>query len=664
MPDRIDHRLILPTDWHQTAIFSFKCYLLVSLVFSVIGLVMGLPSAYGLGSIFGFSGRKLLILLPLLLSFLLSLLGFVLLETQYAKQAINLGHWILSRLRNLGVVNWILWLMMILVYGLSFLRSINLPGFASIPQIWFFGHIALLGALLLCATKKVKPLQSLLITFSVYGMFLWVIYYVPDVTHYPLTLYWSESSHYYNASLIFSRSIYGQQQLLSFLNPSRYLLQSLPFVVPSLPLWFHRLWQVLLWLGLTLASALALTKRIKPTGIDLQLGVTAWFFMFCFQGPVYYQLMVVILIVLLGFKKEKLGLSLGVVAIASLWAGISRVNWFPVAGLLAVTLYVLEIPYEDKSFWEYWRWPIFAVIVGMLFAFSSQAIYAVISGQHSAFFSLSFGMPLLGYRLLPNEAFGLGVIIWTLVATLPALLIILWLILPRLSMWKSLRLLALLSILVALMVAGLVVSSRIGGGNNIHNMDSFLVILAVITVYVTFNRFTPDKVGENKLRALPVPLVMLAFLVPLLFVFNVLRPLPTLDTGRAWADIQQVKTIIDDYRSENDEILFINQRHLLTFDVIEDVELVAEYEKIDLMEMAMASNHVYLNQFWDDLENHRFDLIISEPLRIIFRPSTDRFAEENNAWVDLVAIPLLDSYEILSELRNSDMVVLIPKAGD
>ena len=646
------------------AVISLRYFFLVSVVFSILGLVIGLPSAYGLGSIIGFSGRHLLSLFPVFFSLFLGIMGLFLLHTQLAKTIIILGRKLLSYLRMIGKINWVVWGIMILVYGFSYLFEISMPFFSNIPDIWKIGHIALLGALFLCGAPLIKPLNSLMITFSVYGILLWVFYFVPDVTSYPLTLGWSESSHYYYASLIFSRLIYGQQAPLSILNPSRYVLQSIPFMVPSLPLWFHRLWQVMLWLGLTIACALALTKRINPTGNVLKLAVTAWFFMFIFQGPVYYQLLIVVLIILLGFKRENLWLSLGFVIIASLWAGISRVNWFPVAGMLAVTLYVLENPYDGKTFWQYWRWPIMAVIVGMALAFSSQAVYVVLSGQPPEFFVMSFGMPLFVYRLLPNEAYGLGVIVWTLIAIAPALLIIFWCVVPRLSEWKILRLMALLAILVALMVAGLVVSTRIGGGNNIHNMDSFLVALAVITVYVASNRFVPDHPRPKQDQLISFPLVMFAFIIPLISVVNMLRPLPDLDKARAWSDIRQVERFINDFQSENGEILFIHQRHLLAFNMLEDIELVVEYEKVDLMEMAIASNEIYLSEFWEDLENHRFDLIVSEPLRIVFRPSTDRFAEENNAWVESIAVPLLDSYEILTEMLDSNMVVMVPKSAD
>jgi len=643
---------------------SLKNFFLASVLFSILGLAIGLPDAYGLGSIFGFSGSKLLELFPIFLSLVIGMLGLFLIQTPYAKAMIFLGRKVHGVLSAFGMLNWFVWAIVILAYGYSFLYGIDTPIFSRTPDIWIFGHIALLGALFMSAAPFGQPSSSLLITFSVYGMLLWVFYFVPDVTDYPLTLAWSESSHYYYASLIFSRLIYGQQAPLSILNPSRYILQSIPFVVRSLPLWFHRLWQVMLWLGLTIACASALTKRLNPNVNVQKIVVTAWFFMFVFQGPIYYQLLIVVLIILLGFKKENLWRSFGFVIIASIWAGISRVNWFPVAGMLAVTLYVLESPYGEKTFWQYWHWPIMAVIVGMALAFSSQAIYVMLSGQSPDYFVMSFSMPLFGYRLLPNEAYGLGVIVWTLIAIFPALLINFWCVVPRVSEWKNLRLMSLLAILVALMAAGLVVSARIGGGDNIHNMDSFLVALAVITVYIVFNQFIPDHPSSTKAQPISFPLVIFAFLIPLTTVVNMLRPLPDLDKARAWSDIRQVERFISDFQNENGEILFIHQRHLITFNLIEDIELVNEYEKVDLMEMAMASNEIYLNEFWEDLENQRFDLIVSEPLRIVFRPSTDRFAEENNAWVESVAVPLLDSYVILSEMLDSNMVVMVPKSGD
>jgi len=649
---------------HHQAKKSIRYYLLISVMFNIMGLVFGLPPAYGIGSILGFSGRMLLELSPYFFSIMLALMGWISLGTRHAKTVINYGRRVMSVIKRLRSFNWVFWSASILLFGLGVLLDLGNSLLTIFPLIWLFGHFVLLGVLFTYGTGRFTLAQSMLVTFSVYGVILWVIYYLPNINNYPLTLSWSETSHFYYASLIFSRSIYGQWAPLSILNPSRYLLQSLPFLVPSLPLWFHRLWEVVLWLGISFASAVALSNRIKPTDKLLKLVLLAWFILFCFQGPIYFQLMLIILIVLLGFNKDKLGFSLVCVAAASLWAGISRVNWFPVAGMLAVTLYVLEMPYDSKSFWKYWRWPIVVVILGMILAFGSSFVYSAISGQNPEYFIMSFRMPLLGYRLLPSKAYGLGIIILTIIAGLPALLIVFWRILPQVRQWHALRLLALLSIVISLMATGFVVSARIGGGNNIHNLDSFLVILGVITAYVAFNRFIPDKPVDDQIKHLPMPLVLLAFVIPIVSMLNVLRPISKPDRQQAWTNIQLVQDLIDLAQEDTGEILFIHQRHLLIFNLIDNVDMVHAYEKVDLMEMAMANNQAYLQEFWDDLQNQRFDLIITEPIYIIIRPSTDLFAEENNAWVAHVSIPLLQSYEIVSEMRKSNMLVLAPKGGD
>jgi len=185
----------------------------------------------------------------------------------------------------------------------------------------------------------------------------------------------------------------------------------------------------------------------------------------------------------------------------------------------------------------------------------------------------------------------------------------------------------------------------------------------VIAAYVGFNRFEPDDREKAKPAALPLSLVVLALIIPVMFALDMLRPIPQLDHKRAWADIQQLQQVIDETVSDGGEVLFIQHRHLLTFNMIEGVSLVPEYEKVFLMEMAMSDNQVYLNLFRQDLENHRFDLIIVSPLAIITRPDTDVFGEENNVWVERVAQPLAASYYAIIDLRESDLSILAPKVA-
>ncbi len=489
---------------------------------------------------------------------------------------------------------------------------------------------------------------------------LWAVYWIPDVQTYPLALDWSETTWFYDASLFFSERIYGFRAPLSSLHPSRYLLQSVPYLIPGLALWAHRFWQVVLWIGLSLAGGLGLCKRIKPANRWLELGITAWFVLFTFQGPVYYHLMVVIIIVLFGFNKQHLGRSLIWVMIASIWAGISRVNWFPVAGLLGATLYILEKPQEDRSFWQYWRWPVLASLIGLMVGFGSQAVYAGISGRAAEDFVSAFRSPLLFYRLLPNEAFGMGVLLMLAVASLPPILFILRRLLSKWQAWQPLRLMGLLTILLALMLSGLVVSAKIGGGNNLHNLDAFLVFLAVTVMYLLFNRFIPDQPDDLPQPITPIVLILLMGFIPTLFLLNSLRPYGNRDTDRAWDDITQVQALIDAWALEEGEVLFIQNRHLLTFGLIDGVKLVPEYEKVFLMEMAMSENETYLNHFRDDIESQRFDLIVIEPLFYYEKKSTEVFSEENNAWTKHVSRTLDQSYEVIFESEQSGLSVLIP----
>ena len=50
-----------------------------------------------------------------------------------------------------------------------------------------------------------------------------------------------------------------------------------------------------------------------------------------------------VILVLWGFDATHFWRNLVLVLVASLWAGISRVNWLPVPGMLAAALYLLEV---------------------------------------------------------------------------------------------------------------------------------------------------------------------------------------------------------------------------------------------------------------------------------------------------------------------------------
>jgi hypothetical protein len=109
------------------------------------------------------------------------------------------------------------------------------------------------------------------------------------------------------------------------------------------------------------------------------------------------------------------------------------------------------------------------------------------------------------------------------------------------------------------------------------------------------------------------------------------------------------------------EVLFMDQRQLLTFGNIQDVPLVNEYEKKYMMDQAMAGDQTYFEQFYRDLADQRFSLIITEPLFTRIKDSSDSFGEENNAWVRWVAEPLLCYYAPARKIQSVDVQLLVPR---
>ncbi len=111
------------------------------------------------------------------------------------------------------------------------------------------------------------------------------------------------------------------------------------------------------------------------------------------------------------------------------------------------------------------------------------------------------------------------------------------------------------------------------------------------------------------------------------------------------------------------EVLFMDQRQLLTFGYIQDLPLVSEYEKKYNMDMAMANNQAYFQEFYADLAKQRFKLIISNPLRVIEKSQVDNFGDENNSWVEWVAKPVLCYYEPIETMKAIRVQLLVPRSN-
>ena len=221
-----------------------------------------------------------------------------------------------------------------------------------------------------------------------------------------------------------------------------------------------------------------------------------------------------------------------------------------------------------------------------------------------------------------------------------------------------LRALGLWGAMLLLFAAGLVVSAKIGGGSNLHNMDSYVVILLFWGGALWGRCMVTEKPGAG--LATPWLLVVLAALMPIFPLVLSGNPLPIRDYAQAQYELSELRNDVLP-AAESGPVLFIWQRHLLTMGLIDGVALEPEYETVELMEMAMSNNRAYLEKFYADLREHRFIMIVAMKQNP-FTQEVDRpFAEENNIWVEQVAQPLLRYYRPMRLLDGSLVEILVPR---
>jgi hypothetical protein len=109
------------------------------------------------------------------------------------------------------------------------------------------------------------------------------------------------------------------------------------------------------------------------------------------------------------------------------------------------------------------------------------------------------------------------------------------------------------------------------------------------------------------------------------------------------------------------EVLFLDQRQLLTFGEVAGVPLVMDYELKDVVNQAMASNQAFFEGFYQDLARGRFSLIVSPPIETELRGRAHPFGEEDDAQVLYLYRPLLEYYEPVIRLDEVSIWLLRPR---
>jgi hypothetical protein len=273
-----------------------------------------------------------------------------------------------------------------------------------------------------------------------------------------------------------------------------------------------------------------------------------------------------------------------------------------------------------------------------------------------------FAQPLLWYRLLPNSTYREGIILALLLACGPLILLLVGLAVKK--DWKLnwlQRIMYPFSLLVFL-GGGLVASVKIGGGSNLHNLDMFMVSLAILSG-LALSALTPSS--ASRWSAYRLVLIGLTVLIPAWSAYQGGGPLQLPGENQVRQALEVIQTRADE-ASQQGEVLFMDQRQLLTFDYIHGITLVPDYEKKYVMDQAMANNVSYFRDFYQDLSDQRFSMIVTNPMFTKIKESDFRFAEENNAWVRWVAEPVMCFYKPVRKIPGDvleafNIQLLVPR---
>ena len=566
-------------------------------------------------------------------------------------------------------IRWIGWVALIIslvgytvVFTVPFIQKLfSGEEWVRLLTFWYFSLIGMIAVKILWPDRTwFASLVSVVLIQTVFHLLVANYSYV---TNYPFAMGWSETSRYYHPSFFLSEFVYGKQYPLPIINPSLHLVLALPYLFDA-PLWMHRFWHVsarVLFLGVT---SLILVNRIATRNVNGRLLVVIWVFLYLLVGPLYFHLTIPVILVLFGYSSHNDRRNWLVLFLASAWSGWSRVNWYPVPAMLMAVLYVLKTPYKGKKVFQYLWKPALWGILGMVTAFAFQRIYIAISGvENSNYFYTSLVSDLLWYRLFPSATFPTGILPTAIMVSFPIWLVIYWVLRTRKDNIHPLRLLLLFMAVSALFISGMLVSLKIGGGADLHNMDAYFLVILIVAGYFVFARFHREDGELDQPLSLHWVVVILLIAIPVWSQVKSNVGIKTYDSSRTDAVLSDLQEGVDQVNSQGGEILFITQRHLISMGMLQNVTIIPEYEREDLMEMAMGNNSEYLGKFRADMENQRFSLIVVDVLKFQYLGPERSFGEENNVWVRRIMKPILCNYRLDTVFPEDDIALYVPQTG-
>ncbi len=540
-----------------------------------------------------------------------------------------------------------------------------------ILHLWCFVSMVVISNWLLTSNDaNLFSLKSTIQSILLIGAIFLIGDRFKEITDYPFSMYWSEGNRLWDYSLLFGSERYlypSTKPIFAFLDLGRQSLWGLPFIFNNIGIAAMRAWNVLLFTATYFLLGLLVFRKNFSAPTTLLLGL--WTFIFLNQGPIYTPLILCAMLVWVT-RRAPLLVSLLLLTIAGYYANLTRYTWSVAPAIWGVLLALFHNKKNGVGTFQIdWLRVIasgFAGLFGglvlpLLAPLSTSGANqefqgAVVSSATSTLQSQT----LIWSRLLPNETFPPGIALGILLASVPLIILLIAFIRQtklKINIWQHL---AIYGSCLAFLVVGLIASVKVGGGSNLHNLDMLFINLLFLAgvAWGVGGREWLFKFDQHRL------------FVNLSLLFLVIYPLfPTLINAYPFDppsrnDQKNVLTFIQKSVSEAKyigEVLFIDQRQLLTFGKVSNVPLVPEYEKKYLMDRAMSGDEVLFKRFYQDLKSHRFSLIINEPAYIEHKSEDYSFGTENDVWVEWIAKPILCYYRILQTYKNPSVELLIPR---
>ena len=572
----------------------------------------------------------------------------------------GISHKIAAYRRGLGRGRWVVAALTILLPAV-FLLWTRLGSYFETPAVRLVLLLASAFGVAVCVSSgssRVAGAYEFVFGLCAAAASFYVARQLVGVTGYPFALGWSEGNRLYDYSLIFGSERYVYEGTVALRKDiGRQLLWGLPFLIPNSPIWLHRLWSVILSTAPSLCLGYALARWSRLAALK-RWGLALWLFLFLAQGPIYPPLILSALALVLIVPSRSWLASAGAAGLAGYYASLSRFTWLPAVPVWVGLILLADFDprtaateartKSDNEMLDFLRRLLPVALVALAGLAGGLLANPKLFMPEKLSSSTTFAQPLLWYRLFPNVTYFEGILGALLLACAPLAALLGWQALSKRWKLSWVQSIAYLGTSLLFLGGGLVASVKIGGGNNLHNLDMFLISLAILSALALR--------GQAGVHASGWPLLWrfvlaLAVFIPAWSVYRSGTRLVLPPTEKQSQALEVLNNKIFE-ASQQGEVLFMDQRQLLTFGYIPEIALVPDYEKKFVMDQAMAGSQEYFDQFYTDMENRRFAMIVSDPLFTKIKDSDYIFSEENNAWVQWVAEPLLCYYAPVRKIPN------------